>query len=139
MSWVRKALIAFGVFWVSLWVMPLIDWPLSKLQSRIGFTNTIFDAFALGIMNSLPRAITAVLAAVLLVLAVNGRKSELWALILAGLYLLFAPRIHWVIPATGWDRLWQDVDLLFPPIACTVAAFITARLRKRMTEPNTTN
>src|SRR5260370_40414039 len=139
MSWIRKSLVAFGVFWVSFWVNALIGWPLSKLTSRMTYTNTLFDAFALGIMNSLARAITAILAGVLLTFAVDGRKSELWAVSLAGLYLIYTPRFHWVIRPTDWDRLWQGIDLVFPPIACIAAAFVTARVRSRVAEPSAAN
>jgi hypothetical protein len=136
MSGIRKSLIAFGVFWASLWVIPLIDWPISKLTNRITYTqSTLFDAFALGIINSLARAVTAILAGVLLAVVVDSRKPELWAVIVAGLYLIYAPRLHWIVPATGWDRLWRGVDHLFPPVACIVAAFITARMRTRVAEP----
>jgi hypothetical protein len=129
MSWIQKTLIVFGTFWLSLWVAPVIGWPLDKLTSRITYTDTIFNALALGIFNSLDRTLAAILAGILLTVLVSGRRSELWAVIVAVLYLVNAPRLHWLIPATGWDRIWQSVAVVFPAVACMVAAVITARLR----------
>jgi hypothetical protein len=135
MSWIQKTLIAFGVFWLSLWLAPVVGWPLSKLTSRIVYTDTIFNALVLGVINSLDRALAAILSGVLVTVMVKGRKSEFWAFIVALLYLLTAPRYHWLIPTTGWDRLWQGVALIFPPIACIAAAFITAHLRRSRSNP----
>jgi len=134
MSWIQKTLIVFGAFWLSLWVAPVIGWPLDKLTNRITYTDTIFNALALGIINSLDRTLAAILAGILVTVLVSGRRSELWAVIVAVLYLVNAPRLHWLIPATGWDRIWQGVGLVFPALACMVAAVITARLRGRKSD-----
>jgi hypothetical protein len=130
MSWIQKTLIAFGVFWLSLWVAPVIGLGLYRLTNRITYADTIFDALALGVINSLDRTLAAILAGVLVAIVISGRKSELWAVLVAVLYLLNAPRIHWVIPATAWDKLWQSVALVFPAVACIAAAFITAYFRR---------
>jgi hypothetical protein len=77
------------------------------------------------------RTVAAILAGVLVTLIVVSRKSELWALIVAVLYVVDVPvRHHWSSPATGWDRLWQSVDLVFPAVVSIAADFITARLRR---------
>jgi len=132
MSRIQKILITFGVFWLSLWLATVLGWPLSKLTGGITYTDTIFNAFALGVVMSLDRTFAAILAGVLVTMVVTGRKSELWALIVAVLYVVDAPvHYRWFHPATGWDRLWQSVDLLFPAVACIVAAAITARLRRK--------
>lgn len=124
-------------FW-SLLVVALgstTGWPLDKLTSRITYTDTLFNALALGVVNSLDRTLAAVLGGVLVTLVIRGRKSEFWALIVAVLYLLNAPRPGWVSPATGWDRLWQSVSMVFPAVACIVAAFITASIRRGKSKP----
>jgi hypothetical protein len=126
MAYVRNILVSFGVFWLSLWVAPVLGWPLDKLTNRITYTDTIFDALALGVINSLDRALAAILAGVLVTVVVKGRKAELWAVIIAGLYLLNAPRYHHLGPTTSWDRTWQDVAVVFPAIACVAAAAIAA-------------
>ena len=41
MSKARNILISFGVFWLSLWVAPLVGWPLDKLPSRITYTHDL--------------------------------------------------------------------------------------------------
>lgn len=131
MSGIQKTLITLGVFWLSVWVAAGVGWPLSKVTNGLTYTDTVFDAFALGILNSLGRAIAAILAGVLVTIVVSGRKSQLWALILGILYLVDAPvRLHWSYPATSWDRLWQGVSLVFPAVACVAAVFVTARLRR---------
>jgi hypothetical protein len=130
MSWIQKTLISFGVFWLSLWIAPVVGWPLDKLTSRITYTDTVLNGFALGITNSLDRTIAAILAGILVTLVVSGRKPQLWACIVAVLYFLTAPRYHWAVTATGWDRLWQSVSAVFPAVACVAAAFIVASLRR---------
>jgi hypothetical protein len=131
MSWIQKTLITLGAFWLSVWASLIVGWPLGKITSRITYSDTIFSAFALGVMHSLDRALTAILAGVLVTMVVGGRKAELWSVIVAALYLAYAPRVHWVLPQTSSDRIWQSVALVFPPIACVVAAIITARLRSK--------
>jgi hypothetical protein len=132
MSRIQTTFITLGVFWLSLWVAAAVAWPLSKLINRITYTDTIFNAFALGFMNSLGRTLAAILAGVLVTTVVSGRKSQLWALIVAVLYVVNAPmRLHLGYPATGWDRLWQSVALAVPAVTCVLAAFITASVRQK--------
>jgi len=130
MSWIQKTLIALGAFWLSLWVAPLIGWPLDKLTNRITYTDTIFSAFALGVINSLDRTLAAVLTGILVTVVITGERSELWAIIVALLYPLDTRHFHRLIHATGWDRIWQSVALVFPAVACLAAAFITAHFRR---------
>ena len=132
MSKIQKTFITFGVFWLSVWVAAAVGWPLSKLTNGITYTDTIFNAFALGFMNSLGRTLAAILAGILVTTVVSGRKSQFWAFIVAVLYLVDAPvRLHWGYPATGWDRLWQSVSLVIPAVACLVAAFVTAKVHQK--------
>jgi hypothetical protein len=130
MSWIQKTLITFGAFWLSLWVAPVIGWPLDKLTNRITYTDTVFNAFALGVINSLDRTLAAMLTGILVTVVISGRRSELWAIIVAVQYLVDTPRFHWLVHPTGWDRIWQSVALVFPAVACLAAAFITAHFRR---------
>jgi hypothetical protein len=132
MTGIRNVLISFGVFWASLWVAGLLQWPLYKLVhiNAIVRDETVLSGIAMGVLSSMSRTLAAVLAGILVTVVVSSRKSELWALIVALLYVVDAPvRHHWGYPATAWDRLWQAVDLMFPAIACIAAAVVTARLR----------
>lgn len=132
MSSMQKILVTFGAFWLSLWVAAVLGWPITKATNRITYTDTIFNAFALGAINSLSLTLAAVLAGILVTVVVATRKSELWALIVAVLYIFDAPvRYHWGYPASSWDRLWQGVALVFPAVGCIAAAVITARLRRK--------
>jgi hypothetical protein len=136
MSWIQKTLIAFGAFWLSLWVALVIGWPLDKLTNRVTYTDTIFNAFALGVINSLDRTLAAMLTGILVTVVISGRRSELWAIIVAVLYLLVdVHRFHRLIHPTGWDRIWQSVALVSPALACLAAAFITARFRRNRGKP----
>ena len=136
MSRTQKVFITLGVFWLSVWVAAALGWPLSKLTNRITYADTIFSAIALGFMNSLGRTLAAILAGVLVTTVVGGRKSQFWALIVAVLYVVDAPvRLHWGYPATDWDRLWQSVSVVIPAIACILAAFVTARVRRKREQP----
>jgi len=136
MSVIRNILIAFGVFWLSLWVAALLGWPFSKLGDGIVYGDSMLSAIAMGVMSSLNRTVAAILAGILVTLTLDHRKSEFWALIVGVLYVIDAPvRHHWSSPASGWDRLWQGIDLVFPAVACIVTAFITASLRSGRHDP----
>ncbi len=142
MTRIRNVLMSLGVFWASLWVARLLAWPFSRLNAGIVYGDSVLSALAMGVISSMGRTAAAVLAGVLVTVIVPSRKSELWALIVAVLCVVDAPvRHHWGYPASGWDRLWQGVDLVFPAIACIAAAVVTARLRgkrantKRMAQP----
>jgi hypothetical protein len=132
MSTIRNMLTTFGVFWVSLWVARVLQLPsYDRLINAVVRDETVLSALAMGVMSSTGRTVAAVFAGVLVTVAVDSRRSELWALIVAALYLVDAPvRFHWVYPA-GWDRMWQGVSLLFPVTVCIVAAVVTARLRNK--------
>lgn len=137
MSRIQNVLTSFGAFWASLWIARLLGAAPDKLINAVIRDETVLSALAMGVLSSMGRSLAAALAGILVTLLIAGRKSWLWALIVAVLYVIDAPvRHHWGYPATGWDRLWQSVDLVFPAIACITAALIIARLRgkKRNTE-----
>lgn len=132
MTRLQNLFVSFGAFWLSLWLARFLAWPFAKLNDGIVYGDGVLSALGLGVMSSMGRTLAAVLAGALVTVIVASRKSELWALIVAILYVVDAPvRHHWGYPATGWDRLWQSVDLAFPAIACIVAAVITARVLGR--------
>jgi hypothetical protein len=136
MARLQNLLVSFGAFWLSLWVARFLAWPFAKLNEGIVYGDGVSSALAMGVMSSMGRTLAAVFAGVLVTVIVAGRKSELWALIVAVLYVVDAPvRHHWGYPATAWDRLWQTVDLVFPAVACIAAAFIIARLRRNRSNP----
>ena len=131
MTRIRNIFICFGVFWVSVWLVVPLAWQFSKLTDGIVYGDGVLNAIAMGIMSSLGRSFAAMLAAAAVTLTIAGRKPERWAFIIAILYVVDAPVRHrWNLPATGWDRLWESVDLLFPAIVCVASAFITARFRR---------
>jgi hypothetical protein len=130
MSRIQNILVCFGAFWASLWIAGLLAGPFGKLNDRVVYGDSVLSALALGVMSSMSRTLAAILAGIVVTVVVAGRRSELWALIVAVLYVIDAPvRHHWGYPATGWDHLWQSVDLIIPAVACMVAAVIRARLR----------
>jgi hypothetical protein len=144
MSRVQNILISLGVFWLSVWVARFLASPFGKLNDGIVYGDGVLSALAMGVMTSMGRTLAAVLAGVLVTVIVSGRRSGLWAVIVAVLYVVDAPlRYHWFSLPTSWDRLWQGVNLVFPAIACIAAAVITARLRgkrsntERVAQPNT--
>jgi hypothetical protein len=131
MTRVRNVLISFGVFWLSVWMVVPLAWLFGKLNNGIIYGDSVLAAIAMGVMTSLGRAFAASVAGGLVTLTAAGRKPERWAFIIAILYVVDAPvRRHWHLPPTGWDRLWQSVDLLFPAIVCVAAAFMTVRFRR---------
>ena len=136
MAAIRNLLISFGVFWLSIWVAWVLQRPsYDGLINIVVRDETVLSGLAMGVLSSMGRTLAAVLAGVLVTVVIAGRKSELWALIVAALYVIDAPvRHHWGYPATAWDRLWQSVDLLFPAAACIAVAFLTARLRRKRSQ-----
>lgn len=136
-SMVRNILIIFGISWLSRWISwALSVGPIGGINEGILYSDSIFSAIMMGVMTSLGRTLASILAGILVTLAVVDGNAELWGLFLAALLVADAPvRYHWGYPATGWDRLWQGVSLIFPGFACTVAAVITARLRKNEDRP----
>jgi hypothetical protein len=132
MSAIRNVLICFGVFWLSLWVAAVLARPFGTLNDGIVYGDGVLSALGMGVMSSMGRTLAAVLAGILITVVVASQKSELWALVVAALLVVDAPvRHHWGYPATAWDRLWQSVDLLFPALACVLAAVLTGYLRRR--------
>jgi hypothetical protein len=131
MSAIRNVLICFGVFWLWLWVAAVLARLLVTLNDGIVYRDGVLSALAMGVMSSMGRTLAAVVAGILITVVVTSQKSELWALVVAALLVVDAPvRHHWGYPATAWDRLWQSVDLLFPALACVLAAVLTAYLRR---------
>jgi len=146
MSRIQNVLTSFGAFWASLWIARLLGAAPDKLINTVIRDETLLSALAMGVLSSMGRSLAAALAGILVTLLIAGRKSWLWAIIVAVLYVIDAPvRHHWGYPATGWDRLWQSVDLVFPAIACIAAALVIARLRgkksntERVAQPSTTS
>jgi len=133
MSVIRNALISLGAFWLSLWAAWIFQLPsYDKLINAVVRDETVLTAVAMGVLSSTGRTLAAILAGILVTLIVSGRKPELWALIVAVLYVVDAPvRHHWGYPATAWDRLWQSVDLVFPAVSCLIAALLTAYFRRK--------
>jgi hypothetical protein len=133
MSKARNVLIALGAFWLSLWAVPWLSLAFGKLNSKIIYDSVWFEAIAMGMMTSMGRAFAASLASVITTMAVDARKPERWALIVAVLYVVDAPVRHgaWHIAPTAWDRGWQAVDLIWPAVACLVSAIAASRFRQK--------
>lgn len=131
MSKIKNILVSCGVFWLSLWVSTVLGWPLSKINNGMTYTDGMLNAFAFGVMISLDRTFAATFAGVLATLVTTGRKSELWAVIPATLFVIEAPHYRWAIPQTGWDTLWQSVAMVLPGLCCVAAAFLTAQLQRK--------
>ena len=138
-SWARNFLITLGAFWLSLQVVVLFAWLFGRLNGGIIYGNSVPDAIAMGMMTSMGRAVAAALAAAIVTLAVASQKPERWAFMVAILYAVKAPTMHWQVPPRAWDRLEQSVDVLWPAVACVVVANITARLRRKWGDAGSKN
>jgi hypothetical protein len=135
MSNARNVLIAFGASWLSLLTVPWLSLAFGKLNSKITYDSVWFEAIAMGMMTSMGRAFAASLAAVITTTAVDARKPERWALIVAALYLFDAPIRYGArhIAPTAWDRGWQIVDRIWPAVACLIFAIVASRLLTKRT------
>ena len=139
MARARSILLSFGAFWLSLWTVTWLALVFGKINDRIIYGDNLLDAIAMGVMTSMGRAIAASVGAIITTLAVGSRRPERWALVVATLYVIHPPVRYgrWHLPTTTWDHLWKAVDLIWPAIACTAVAVITARLRRKAVEtPN---
>lgn len=134
-SVVRNILISFGAFWLSFWIVFPLSWPLDRFFNWLGivYSESVFSAIAMGVVISRDRTLAAVFAGVLVALVIPGRRSQHWALIVAALYAIdFHTRVHWALPPTAWDRLELRAERFFPAVACVVAVFVTAYVRRKM-------
>jgi hypothetical protein len=130
-SWVRSLLISLGAFWLSLQVAIPLAYLFGKLTSGIIYIDSIFNTIAMGVMTSMGRAVAAALAAAIVTLSAASQKPERWAFLVAILYLAKSPTMHWHLPPTTSDRLWQGAGVLWLALACIAVAIVTARLRRK--------
>jgi len=127
---VRNTFISLGVFWLSITLALPLSFLFARLSGGIPYGRSILAALAMGVMLSLGRTCAAVLAGMFVALTAVGPRPERWAWLLAILYATDTPwRSHWLHAATPWDRAWQGVALVLPPLAYLAAAFLTARYR----------
>jgi hypothetical protein len=129
MAWIRNLLISFGIFWLSLWLVVPLAWLFGKVNSRIIYGDSVLDAVAMGVMTSMGQAVAAALAGVAATLAIGSPKSQRWSLVIAALYVAYAPwRSHWYISPTWWDHVGQVVHVLAPALFCIAFAAVTAHI-----------
>jgi len=129
MPWIRNLLISVGIFWLSLWLVVPLAWVFGKLNSRIIYGDSVLDAVAMGLMTSMGQTVAAALAGVAATLAIESPKPQRWSLVIAALYLTYAPwRSHWFLSPTWWDRIWQVVHIVAPAAFCIACAAITAHV-----------
>ena|SRR5438874_1917775 len=134
----QNFLISCGIFWLSLLLTGRLVRFFRWLNDGVIYGDSLYSGIAMGMSMSMGPTVAAILAGVLVTLAVSSRKPERWALVVAALYIVGAPwSFHWKAPPTAFDRLVQGAALLFPALACVVAAAITARLRNRVGEVET--
>jgi hypothetical protein len=130
---IRNLLVVFGAFWLSLWTVNPLSFIFGKINNRIIYSNSdnVLSMVAMGVMTSMGRTVAAILAGVIVVGSADSEKPELWASIVAVLYVVDAP-VHyfpWRAQQSVWDQLWKGVDFLFPAIACILVSVAFARFR----------
>ena len=131
---IRNLLVVFGAFWLSLWAVSPLAFLFGKINNRIIYSNSdnVLSMVAMGVMTSMGRSVAAILAGAIVVGSTDSEKPELWASIVAALYVVDAP-VHygpWHVQLTVWDQLWKGVDFLFPAIACILFSVAFARFRR---------
>jgi hypothetical protein len=130
---IRNLLLVCGSFWLSLWTVSLLAGLFGKLNEGIIYSDNVLSAVAMGLMTSMGRSVAAILAGSVVTVSADSERPELWAYIVAVLYVVDAPvhSVRWRVPPTVWDHLWQGVDRLFPAIMCVLGSFVIARLRRK--------
>jgi hypothetical protein len=130
-SWVRNLLISIGAFWLSREPLVLFAWLFGHMTNRITYGDTVGSALGMGVMTGMGRAVCAGFGAAIVTLSAIGMRPQRWAWIVALLYVVAArPHYHWSRTPTGWDRLSQTADVLWPAVVCVGVAAIIARMRQ---------
>ena len=130
---IRNFLVTFGAFWLSLWTVSLFSWLFGKLNEHFIYSDNVFSMVMMGVMMSMGRAVSAILAAAIVVVSADSEKPERWAYIIAVLYVVDAPVRYgrWYVSPTVLDRLSRGVDRLFPAIACIIGAVVIAHFQRK--------
>lgn len=130
MSWARNLLISIGAFWLSRQPVVLFAWLFGQVTNRITYGYSVGSALGMGVMTGMGRAVCAGFGAAIVTLSAIGVKPQRWAWVVALLYVFAArPHYHWARTPTGWDRLSQGADVLWPAVVCVAVAAIIGRLR----------
>jgi len=132
---IRNILIAFGAYYLSLWTAPLFSWCFNGLSRHFSYTSeSLLSAVMYGVVTSMGRAVSAILAAAIVGVSADSETPERWAYVVALLYVVDASlRYHWKwkVPPTLSDHLWLGVDRFFPTIACVIGTIVIAHYQRK--------
>ena len=130
---IRNFLITFGAFWLSLWTVPPFSWVFGKLNEHFIYSDNVFSMSIMGVMTSMGRAVSAILAAAIVDVAADSEKPERWAYLIAVLYVVDAPVRYgrWYVPPTVLDHLARGLDQVFPAVACIIGAAVIAHFQRK--------
>lgn len=134
---VRNLLISFGAFWLSLFAVGPLSFLLGELTTRITYGDGLIETVVMGSLDSLGRAVSAILGGLIVLKYADSAKPIRWAFLVSILYVVDAPVRYgrWHIPPTIRDRMWIGANFLFPAIACAVCIAVVDHLRRTHTEP----
>lgn len=94
MARIRNIFLAFGIFWISLWIAGLLAMALAKVNDHVIYQDGAHAAVQMGVMSSLSRILAAVVAGALITILAEGLQPHRWSVIIAGFYIIDAPVRH---------------------------------------------
>ncbi len=137
MRWVRNLLICVGAYWISHYPLVFVSLVFDRLGSGVAYTENVFTVIAMGALWSLGRSICAAFGAAIVTLAVEDSKPYRWAVVVAVMYVIFGrAKFHWGVKPTGWDRVYEVSNTLWPAVVCISVAFLCWRVMRRRSRAN---
>jgi hypothetical protein len=126
----RNLLVGVGAYYLSWFVANPLAIGFGKLTKGITYSGDFEGDILMPIVIRLPTALVAVVVGASVVWLVESDRPISWAVVPTFLYALaiFHTR-HWAPPLTLMDRVGQTIAVLFPAVACIVAAIFAARRR----------
>lgn len=126
----RNLLVGAGAYYLSLFVANPLAVGFGKLTKGITYSGDFQGDILMPIVIRLPTAIIAVVVGASVVWVVESDRPIRWAMVPTFLYALAVFRTDdWPPPLSLMDRVGQTIALLFPAVACMVAAIFAARRR----------
>ncbi len=126
----RNLLVGAGAYYLSWFVASPLAVGFGKLTKGITYRGDFEGDILMPIVIRLPTALIAVVVGASVVWLVESDRPIRWAVVPTFLYALAVFRTgDWPSPLTLMDRVGQTIALLFPAIACMVAAIFAARRR----------
>ena len=128
MKIIRNLLIVLGIYWLSMWVVGPIATIYLKITTGMTYSGDL-GMLLMGIISSIPVALVALGAGILLACVLEDVSRKYYLGVLALLYAVLGfLGHHWVQEPLLFDRLFQAVRAVLPAIVCFLGGSIVMNL-----------